>query len=599
MLRRAANELLEVWSAISRSSVHNERLLWGGREGTDSLTDAQQLLCVLLPATALMTFQLDRPDQTRNEAAARALDALGDSLQIPFALVGIMDDYLSRHTADDGTPVFSAPSRLHGDDVDDELRTSDAVPSFAVSISLCLAMMGFLRVLRTSVRRAERRDQIARVDDMATTRLSAAMIGLLRSFAVRRMELDSPEANSLMALLNQGNRPPNRVARDFRDDLREVISRLRDDVTIGSGEPTGLEDARNLFECGWAWGIIRNAPVVETRDFVGRQRDGLADERPHPYFTAEVGWAVADLESERTRVLGLLNPEQLRFSQSLALRWEICKTYWARVATLGSAGWPVEDLPWRTVDGEESDLLSLMIVRVAAAARLTDGELARLSRLIPELAGRARITYRTVAGDPALRWHEPGFSVPLRSEPSRKAVWLVADYSVRLLSTAQLFANRVTDGGQRRELNELIGLIWAHLDRRRLTDGPGRWLWDQPAGAFADLDVRYDRSSWSFTYAVVGALVTAVHTADIAPRSSARLQNSAMDMIEEAETLLGGIQTLGGHGPRSQAEIEEIAGSLATAAGLTEAQPGTAMALANDVLYRLHRLREAMRRDDE
>jgi hypothetical protein len=56
MLRRAANELLEVWSAISRSSVHNERLLWGGREGTDSLTDAQQLLCVLLPATALMTF---------------------------------------------------------------------------------------------------------------------------------------------------------------------------------------------------------------------------------------------------------------------------------------------------------------------------------------------------------------------------------------------------------------------------------------------------------------------------------------------------------------------------------------------------------------
>ncbi|MBM2619438.1 hypothetical protein JIG36_28180 [Actinoplanes sp. LDG1-06] len=605
MLTRADSEVLAVWTAISRSAVDGREMYWGGREASDSLTDAHQLLCILRPATEASMFILDRPDQTRRDVA-RSLAALGDEIMIPIALVGYIRSYLERYTGADGRPVFSAPSHLRGKDVDDQLRSADVVPSYAASISLCLAAIGFLRVLGFSVRRADRQQEIREVESLASTRLTAAMIGLLRSFAVRALEPGTREAERLMAMLNREKGVPSRqVVSEFRTSLRQIVSRLRDDVTIGSGETTGVDRDNVLFECGWSWGIVQNAPLVDTSAEVAQPRNGLAEERPHLYHTATVVRAVADLVSERTRVLGLLSAEQLRLSQSVQLRWEIARAYWTTVATLGSGRWPIEDLPWQMVDGEESDLLSVVLAHIVTGSGLLSGsELTRLAQLLADLAGRGRVTSRATADDQAVSRHEPGELFRLYADDGIDAAWLAADYSPLLLSasiamSARLGESSSVSGEQRREMGDLIQRVWRHLAARRITDGLHTGLWDQPAGAFGHVNRLYEGASWSFTYAVVHALVEAMQTAAETPRPSAGLQNQALEMIEEAEVLLGHAWTYANRGQTIEQEVARIARSLAEASTLADRRPATAIALATDALSLLHRLEVARTVDEQ
>ena len=74
---RPRQQLLEIWEAVARSSWDGKQWQPGGRFGANSISDAEQLLCVLLPAARLTTFRLDDPDQTdeRMIGALRELDA--------------------------------------------------------------------------------------------------------------------------------------------------------------------------------------------------------------------------------------------------------------------------------------------------------------------------------------------------------------------------------------------------------------------------------------------------------------------------------------------------------------------------------------------
>src|SRR6266498_139520 len=90
-------QLLEVWRAVARSAFSDGTWVWGGRYQRNSISDAEQLLCLMGPATELSTFKLDLPDETA-EDVLDALDALGDSIEIPKLLIGVIVDFLTTYT---------------------------------------------------------------------------------------------------------------------------------------------------------------------------------------------------------------------------------------------------------------------------------------------------------------------------------------------------------------------------------------------------------------------------------------------------------------------------------------------------------------------
>ena len=192
-------QLLEIWAA-DRAVVlaETEKVWrWGGRDGSNSISDAEQLLCLLLPATQVDAFKLDRPDETADEMI-RALRPLGNATEIPRTLIGVLTrvlrpaytdddrhaDLLRRHLS---SAAPAAPASRPRSSVE-----LDIVDSFAMSVTLSLADLGFLRVLpRRGAPRGEPARRSTRWRRMASVRLSAAMVGLLRSFTVNVFDVDS------------------------------------------------------------------------------------------------------------------------------------------------------------------------------------------------------------------------------------------------------------------------------------------------------------------------------------------------------------------------------------------------------------------------
>src|ERR1700733_12424418 len=99
-------QLLDVWQATTRVSFRDGAWAPGGRGGSNSISDAEQLLCIMSPATEVPLFRLDRPDGVSDDVVA-ALEALGDNLQIPQRLLRALTGYIERYTGPDGTPIFS------------------------------------------------------------------------------------------------------------------------------------------------------------------------------------------------------------------------------------------------------------------------------------------------------------------------------------------------------------------------------------------------------------------------------------------------------------------------------------------------------------
>ncbi|MFD0664423.1 hypothetical protein [Thermocatellispora tengchongensis] len=84
---------------------------------------------------------------------------------------------------------------------------------------------------------------------------------------------------------------------------------------------------------------------METDLDVGPQPEGSAPNLPFLYFTVIALTSIADLFSERTRVLGLLDDDQQQLANALQRRWDLTQAYWARIAMFGRGRWPLEDIP--------------------------------------------------------------------------------------------------------------------------------------------------------------------------------------------------------------------------------------------------------------
>jgi hypothetical protein len=260
---------------------------------------------------------------------------------------------------------------------------------------------------------------------------------------------------------------------------------------------------------------------------------------------------------------------------------------------------PVEDLPWRTSDGIESDYFTLFVASmiVQRLSREPSGTgapvLARMGQVFGDLASRGRITSRPTSDDQALRLHVPGSRLRLvgSEELGPRQAWVVSNYASLLLKRVTRLAGLLPETADRDRMSQLGDVLWGHLLQRRLGQGPGSGLWDQPANALP-IEESYAEPSWYHTQRVMECMVVAAEVVAAAPAASAELTPLVYEYLSEAEHIfnqekLRGMPTKG-HSIR--ATFPSIEKKLDRARQLADTRPGTALTLTQDVLRDLDAL---------
>ncbi len=167
----------------------------GDTDGLSSVADAERLLCLLYPATEIPAFRLDQPDTTERDVL-QALERVG-SLEIPPNLITALTQFMRTHTGPDDAPTFAGGPYFKPVDPNAELTYEQGklgvVDSYSMSVTLCLATLGFLKVYETSTTRPEVRRALGELREATNLRLTAAMISLLRSFTVNVFDAESEQ----------------------------------------------------------------------------------------------------------------------------------------------------------------------------------------------------------------------------------------------------------------------------------------------------------------------------------------------------------------------------------------------------------------------
>src|SRR5690606_34867976 len=172
--------------------------------------------------------------------------------------------------------------------------------------------------------------QIEELSARLSDRLTAAMTGLVRSFVVNTFRPASPEGQAILRMLNQSGNTERTVLAGIRTGLARVRARLRSDIALGQEKAVEeLEDDSLLFECGWTWGIAKDASPVDFVSTPIADTPGVAQSRPYLYFTVVALDGINDLVSPRAGELGLLDETQHRLAQALRTRWELTQRYWS------------------------------------------------------------------------------------------------------------------------------------------------------------------------------------------------------------------------------------------------------------------------------
>ncbi|MFF0460395.1 SCO2524 family protein [Streptomyces mexicanus] len=598
--------LLDIWRATARHSFDDGKLVRGDTDGLSCVADAERLLCLLYPATEVPAFRLDQPDTTERDVL-RALEGVGSRLEIPPNLVTALTQFMRTHTGPDDSPTFAGGHYFKPADPAAELTHDQSqlgvVDSYSMSVTLCLATLGFLKVYETTTTRPEVHKAIAELREATNTRLTAAMISLLRSFTVNVFDAESEQGRRLIEVIGQRRQSDRAVLQQFSRRFRPLRATIIESLTRGIQVDESIRDESQLFECGWAWGIVRDAPQVTDLDVqVPGQPDGIADRLPYVYFTVVALDGIQDLFSERTLTLGLLNADQQKLAEALRLRWELSQQYWSAVARFGPDRWPLEDLPWQTTGLRlESEYFSLTVAAILVhdliRRKATDDDLTRTVAIMERLAERGRITSRMTRRDPVIGLHNPGVLMPLAgSERSGGLLqWRMTDFSAQLLKrTVQLAALSRNIGAQDRLLR-LAEQTFEHLWKRRIEDGEGTGLWDDVRTVYPDARGIGPRLSWSITERVTECLVAARNLYEQQPIRSPELAQLARELLSEATHLFGKEQleaSAAADGSRSRA-MRSIESRLDHARSLLDDRPATAFALALPVLQELDTLAQA------
>jgi hypothetical protein len=606
--------ILEIWRATVTYCYRDGKWSWGDhRSGRNSISDAEQLLTILYPATAVDSLKVDQIDQTADDVLDY-LRSLGNAVDIPRRLIGILSEYMRTYTVD-GTPDFSGDSYFEVYEETEATPKSEqlklhVVDSYSMSVSLCLATLGFLQVYREGIKSPRMQREVDELEKLASKRLTAAMVGLLRSFTINTFLPTDPPGETMCRMINQGNIAPENLVHDLLEDLAQVRASLQKELTLGLSEVADeLENPGRLFECGWSWGVVDGAPEIDSIEEIGDQPVGTADARPYLYFTVVALDGIQDLFSGRTRILGLLSEEQQRLANALQLRWDLTRQFWAKIATFGTGRqWPMEDLPWTTSDGAESDYYSLLLTSIviegASSERGLNVDFERVGRLLEELANRGRITRRPVTDDPAIALHIPGMRLRLYGSDKLGGgpllQWTVSSYASLVLKRMLRVAELIDDRVIRLRFLDLADQIWTHIEQRRIEAPNGRGLWDEPTQVFTGTPFStYGGPSWYHTERVIEALVAAANvTQSQTAVANPELVQFAVQLLAEAEHLFDQELLRGTNdtGVRLRERFQVVGSKLRRARELLDDRPGTAGVLASEVLRELDTL-DAARQD--
>lgn len=600
--------LLDIWQAVARHSFDGGEWAWGDWGKESSVADAERLLCLMYPATEIPAFRLDDPDTTQ-EDVQQVLKRAGGRLEVPANLVTAMADFMRAHTGEDKRPTFAGGYYFGSADktreVTEEQRQLGVVDSFSMSITLCLATLGFLKVYETRTRRSDVKETIADLRQATSNRLTAAMVSMLRSFTVNVFDVDASQGRTLCELLGQGRLSQRQVLSKFQNRFRSLRAAINESVFLGIDVQEGLKDENQLFECGWAWSMVKDAPEIETDEPIGPQPEGVANAVPYLYFTVVALDGIQDLFSDRTLTLGLLNTEQQKLAEALRLRWELTQQYWSRIARFDDERWPLEDIPWRTTGQKlESEYFSLSVAAILVhdlmRRRATDDDLTRTVGIMERLAERGRITSRMTRDDPMVQeLHNLGVALPLQGSErlGPPMTWSMTDFSAQLLKRTVQLCTLSRSLASHDRLLRLAEDIFDHMWSRRIRDGEGVGLWDNVHAAYpqAEISKRRVPVSWSITERVTEVMVQAHDMYRQPPIRSLELTELARALLSESAHLLGNEQMepaptdSGRHGM----ELRNIEVKLRRARSLVDEQPGTAYALTLDVLGQLDSLARA------
>ncbi|MEU6102323.1 SCO2524 family protein [Streptomyces flaveolus] len=598
--------LLDIWQAMARHSFDDGKLVQGPTDGLSSVADAERLLCLLYPATEVPAFRLDQPDTTERDVL-RALERVGTRLEIPANLITALAQFMRTHTGPDDSPTFAGGHYFKPADPQEQITHEQSqlgvVDSYSMSVTLSLATLGYLKVYETTTTRPEVLKAIAELREATNARLTSAMISLLRSFTVNVFDAESEQGRRLIQVIGQGKQSDRIALQQFSRRLRPLRATIIESLTRGIQFDEGIRDESQLFECGWAWGIVQDAPKVTDLDVqVPGQPDGIADRLPYVYFTVVALDGIQDLFSERTLTLGLLDADQQKLAEALRLRWELSQQYWSAIARFGSERWPLEDLPWQTTGLRlESEYFSLTVAAILVhdlvRRKATDDDLTRTVAIMERLADRGRVSSRMTRDDPTIRLHNPGVTMPLAgSERSGSLLlWRMTDFSAQLLKRIIQLAELSRNIGAQDRLLRLAEQTFEHLWNRRIEDDDGAGLWDNVRAVYPDAHDAELRMSWSITERVTECLVAARNLYEQQPIRSPELAELARELLSEATHLFGKEQleaSAAADGSRARA-MRSIESRLDHARSLVDDRPATAFALALPVLQELDTLAQA------
>jgi hypothetical protein len=588
----------------------DQKWIWGGRVESNPISDAEQLLCMLYPITQIETFAVHDPDATQPDVL-RALRPLGpEATKIPRTLVDVALDYFQNHTDEREEPRFAAGSYLRGMSQDapvpqDEgLQRLEVVDGYSMSITLCLTLLAFVNDREEHETNSGQHRKLVDLRDRASRRLTAAMVGLLRSFVVNSVSPESSQGRAILEMLRQGDTTDAELAQGLKIRFDRLRAQLKTDLRLSVPEESKPEEDQ-LFECGWSWGIAKDAKVITeyAADSSMSSKAGIAQPRPWLYFTVSALDGIVDLNSRRIRALNIFTPEQRSLAEALALRWDLTQNYWSAVARFDPERWPLEDIPWRTSDGQESDYYSLLVVSVLIqdliARTATDADLIKAVGIIEELARRGRITQRMTPDDAAMALHYPGVPQGLVGSEVVVGTTLAlytSDYAPLIIKRA-LQAAQLTDNVEAREaLMNVAEAAMDHLDERRMTrDGESVELWDD-VSHFPGLEsLTFQGPSWYFTERVVEALVATAATYEKEPPRSSRMYDHLLRLLNEADHVYNKAMLRSNVDDRStlRDRLGEIGQLIKRARELRRRRTSTAIALSERALRLLDALEQA------
>ncbi|MCF2436531.1 SCO2524 family protein [Streptomyces thinghirensis] len=246
-------------------------------------------------------------------------------------------------------------------------------------------------------------------------------------------DAESEQGKRLIQVVGQGRQSDRAVLQQFSRKLRPLRATIIESLSRGIEVDEGIRDESQLFECGWAWGVVQDAPEISDLSvLVPGQPAGIADRLPYVYFTVVALDGIQDLFSDRTLTLGLLDADQQKLAEALRLRWELSQQYWSAIARFGTERWPLEDLPWQTTGLRlESEYFSLTVAAILVhdlvRRKATDDDLTRTVAIMERLADRGRVTSRMTKDDPTIRLHNPGVTMPLAGSGALRRAPPVAD----------------------------------------------------------------------------------------------------------------------------------------------------------------------------